>query len=107
MACSRTPWVVAEMTVEPLVAMPTCDAPPPAVLKKTRSPAWMAARLTGVPTPNCEKLVRGRLMPALAKAHIVRPEQSKPPGAAPAVAYGVPICDRAAEIAPSPPAPTG
>jgi hypothetical protein len=38
-ACSRTPRVVAEMTLEPLVAMPTCEAPPPSVEKNTRSPA--------------------------------------------------------------------
>jgi hypothetical protein len=45
---------VAEITVELLVAIPTCDAPPPSVLKNTRSPAWIAERLTGAPTPNWE-----------------------------------------------------
>src|SRR4051812_20581372 len=79
--------------------MPTCDAPPPSVLKNTRSPAWIAAWLTGVPTPNWEKLVRGRLIPARANAHWTRPEQSKPPGAAPATRYGVPTWPRAAATA--------
>ena len=54
-----TPCVVAEMTVEFDVAIPTCDAPGPFALKNTRSPAWMFARDTGAPTPNCGKLVRG------------------------------------------------
>src|SRR4029078_7273549 len=33
--CCITPWLVAEITVPLLVAMPTCEAPPPAVLKNT------------------------------------------------------------------------
>ena len=44
---------VAEITVFVPVAMPTCEAPPPAVSKKTRSPAWMLAFETAVPTPYC------------------------------------------------------
>src|SRR3954454_15368951 len=99
MACCITPWVVAEITVELLVAMPTCDAPPPLVLKKTRSPAWMFARLTGTPIPYCDQLVRGRLTPAWRKAHCVRPEQSNPFGPTPATTYGLPICDCAAATA--------
>src|ERR1700754_3000216 len=87
--------------------MPTWDAPPPSVLKNTRSPAWIADWLTGVPTPNWEKLVRGRLMPARPNAHWTRPEQSKPPGAVPAVRYGVPTWLRAAETAASAPGPAG
>ena len=71
-----TPWVVAEMTVALLDAMPTCEAPGPAALKNTRSPAWMALRLTGVPTPNWAKLVRGNVTPAWRIANTVRPEQS-------------------------------
>src|SRR4051794_1502634 len=101
-----TPCVVAEITVALLVAIPTCDAPPPLVLKKTRSPAWMFARLTGTPTPNCAQLVRGRLIPACRNAHWVRPEQSNPLGPTPAVTYGAPILDCAAptaDIAPPPP----
>src|SRR5689334_9091067 len=105
MACSRTPCVVAEITVDALVAMPTCDAPPPSVLKNTRSPAWIADWLTGVPTVNWEKLVRGRLIPARPNAHWTSPEQSKPPGAAPAVRYGVPTWLRAAATAASAPEP--
>src|SRR3954468_21645331 len=93
------------MTVDALVAMPTCDAPPPSVLKNTRSPAWIAAWLTGVPTPNWEKLVRGRLIPARPNAHWTRPEQSKPAGGAPASRYGVPTWLRAAETAASAPVP--
>ena len=45
---------VAEMTVALLVAIPTCDAPLPSVFQKTRSPAWIELRPTGVPTLNCE-----------------------------------------------------
>ena len=66
------------------VATPTCDAPGPLESKKTRSPAWMASRLTGEPTPYWAKLVRGSVMPAAANAWVVRPEQSKASGPLPA-----------------------
>src|SRR3954453_2868920 len=100
-----TPCAVADTTVPGPVAIPPCDAPPPAVSKNTRSPAWIRLRDTGVPTPYWGYLVRGRLMPARRKAYWTRPEQSKPPGAAPAGAYGVPTWARAtfiAAIAPEP-----
>src|SRR3954453_2968156 len=98
------------MTDALLVAMPTCDGPAPSVLKNTRSPAWIAARETGIPTPHCWKLVRGTVTPARANAHWTSPLQSNPPGAAPAGAKGVPLCDWAAATAellpPAPDAPT-
>src|SRR5829696_4366664 len=64
----QAPRVLAEINVAFDVAMPTCEAPGPLALKNTRSPAWMFARLTGTPTPNCEKLVRGSVTPACRKA---------------------------------------
>src|SRR3954452_25440364 len=94
-----TPCVVAEITVALLVAIPTCDAPPPLVFKKTGSPAWMMARLTGTPIPNCDELVRGRRSRACRKAARVRPAHSNPFGPTPAVTYGAPILDCAAATA--------
>ena len=58
--CSITPLEVAETAVARPVATPTWDAPGPAVLKKTRSPARISSRSTALPTPNCAWLVRGR-----------------------------------------------
>src|SRR5829696_2250239 len=98
-----TPLVVAEMTVEFDVAMPTCDAPGPLALKKTRSPAWTLARLTAAPWPNWAKEVRGSETPDFWNAHTTRPEQSKPAVVVPPYAYGVPIAERAAETAEPPP----
>src|SRR5439155_13049485 len=81
------------------VATPTCEAPGPLVLKKTRSPAWICERSTAVPWPYWAKLLAPREMPAARKANAVRPEQSKPPGPLPAERYGLPICPRAASTA--------
>ena len=92
-ACSRTPWVVALITVEFDVAMPTCEAPVPSVSKNTRSPAWIVrARFTGVPTLNWSKLVRGSVTPRWAIAHCVKPEQSQE-GPSPPRRYGAPSLD--------------
>src|SRR5258708_2565899 len=74
--CVMTPCVVAETASVALTAMPSCDAPPPAVSKKTRSPAWICELATGEPTPYCAKLERGSEMPAWANDHWTRPEQS-------------------------------
>ena len=76
--------------------MPTCDAPGPLASKKTRSPAWTAARSTCTPALACSKLVRGSVTPAWANAHWVRPEQSHEFGPTPPSAYGRPIFERAA-----------
>src|SRR5690349_12404984 len=93
--------------------MPTCDAPGPLASKNTRSPAWMFARATGVPTLNWSKLVRGIVTPACAIAHCVSPEQSQV-GPSPPSSYAAPIFDCAAPTAdppardgadPEPPAP--
>ena len=75
-----TPCDVADTTVSRLVAIPTCEAPGPAVLKKTRSPARIASRATGVPVPAWAKLEWGRETPARRRAYAVRPEQSNAPG---------------------------
>ena len=74
-----------------LVATPTCDAPGPLASKKTRSPAWIAARSTCTPALACLKLVRGSVTPAWANASWVRPEQSHEFGPTPPSAYGAPI----------------
>src|SRR4051812_9973195 len=107
MRCSRTPCVVALITVEFEVAMPTCDAPGPFALKNTRSPACTFARETGVPTPNCANDVRGRVIPACRNAYCTSPEQSKPPGWAPPETYGVRIWARATATAEPPPPDDG
>src|SRR5689334_9618109 len=88
-----TPWEVAEIAVSGPVAIPTCDAPPPAVSKNTRSPAWICDFETDEPTPYCAQDVRGSEMPAFLNTYCVKPEQSKPEGVVPPEAYGVPISD--------------
>src|SRR4051812_36902043 len=100
-----TPCVVADTTVVGPVAMPTSEAPGPAVLKNTRSPAWMAPLGTALPVPNWAKLVRGMAMPAWRIAQLVRPEQSKLRGPVPPEAYGAPTFDIAAATAAWTPAP--
>src|SRR3954471_24604236 len=86
-----TPWVVADTALLGPVAIPTSDAPGPAVSKKTRSPAAICDRGTLVPVPNWAKLVRGRWMPAWPNAQKTRPEQSKPLGPVDPARYGAPI----------------
>ena len=76
-------WLLAALVVF-LVAMPTWDAPAPAVSKKTRSPGAISDCSTAVPSSYWSKLVRGSFTPACLNAHSVRPEQSKPSGVVPA-----------------------
>src|SRR3954469_642656 len=73
------------------------EAPAPAVLKKTRSPAWIAD--TALPIAYCAYELCGRLTPAWPKAHITSPEQSKLPGPAAPYLYGAPTFDNAADTA--------
>src|SRR4051794_3875976 len=103
MAWLMTPWVVAETTVVGPVARPTSEAPGPAVLKNTRSPAWMAPRPTAAPVPNWAKLVRGMAMPAWRIAQLVSPEQSNALGPVAPETYGDPTFDKAAATAPCSP----
>ena len=76
-----TPRVVAEIDRVGPVAMPTCEAPPPAVSKKRgRRPGSASALIAradavlGVARPRQRDA-------GLLNAHMVRPEQSKPAGA--------------------------
>src|SRR6478735_3885083 len=94
-----TPCVVADTTVVALVAIPTSEAPAPAVLKKTRSPDWICDREIDVPVRYWSKLVRGTEMPALPMAHTTSPEQSNADGPVAPDWYGLPIFERAAETA--------
>src|SRR6476469_2593189 len=90
-----TPCDVAEIAVSGPVAIPTCEAPPPAVSKKTRSPAWICDFETDEPTPYCAQDVRGSELPAFLNTYCVKPEQAKPAGVVPPDAYGDPISDGA------------
>src|SRR3954452_19563461 len=76
--------------------MPTCPSPP----KKPRSPGCNCSLETGTPTLYCAYVECGSETPTCAYAHITRPEQSKPPGAAPAQTYGVPSWDIATPTTP-------
>src|SRR5579884_3218348 len=71
--------------------MPTCPRPS----KKTRSPGCSWSRDTGTPYPYCAYDECGSETPTCAYAHMTRPEQSNPPGAAPPHTYGVPSCESA------------
>src|SRR4051812_45956448 len=107
MAWFITPCVVADTTVVGPVAIPTSEAPGPAVLKKTRSPVWMPPLPTEEPMPNCAKLVRGIAIPARRIAQLVRPEQSKELGPVAPEAYGEPTLESAADTAAWTPEPAG
>src|SRR6476661_325012 len=97
--CVITPWLVADTAVSRPVAIPTCDAPGPAVLKKTRSPARMWPRATRTPAPAWAKLECGSDTPARRIAHAVRPEQSNARGPLAPNTYEEPIRERTARTA--------
>ncbi len=70
----------------PPIAIPTCDAPRPSVLKNTRSPASTAVPPTSVPSRNSSPTVRGTRMPCCPRTYQTNPLQSKPDGIRSAVA---------------------
>lgn len=67
------------------IAIATCvaPAPGPAVAKKIRSPAVMAAGSTGVPTAAWSRAARGSATPAASYTYRTNPLQSNPEGSLP------------------------
>src|SRR5206468_9158272 len=79
----------------PPIAMATCDGPGSVVVKKTMSPGESSSGVTDFPTRYWSCTARGNDTPYCAKTYRVKPLQSKPPGSAPPLRYGVPRSDSA------------